>query len=76
MVRHNNVLPNVHLNKDWQEKVKTWLDQPGRKKRRRLNRLRKARSLAPKYIIIKKVQLIYLDLLLEDKLTDIMEKSN
>ena len=47
MVRHNNVLPNVHLNKDWQEKVKTWFDQPGRKRRRRLNRLRKAKALAP-----------------------------
>ena len=76
MVRHNNVLPNVHLNKDWQEKVKTWLDQPGRKKRRRLNRVRKAKCLAPKYIIIKIVPLIYLDLLLEDKQTDIMEKLN
>ncbi len=52
MVRHNNVLPNVHLNKDWQEKVKTWFDQPGRKRRRRLNRLRKAKALAPKYNIL------------------------
>ena len=48
MVRHNNVLPNVHLNKDWQEKVKTWLEQPMRKKRRRLNRLKKAKLTAPK----------------------------
>ena len=48
MVRHNNILPNVHLKKDWQEKVKTWLDQPGRKKRRSLNRQRKAKATAPK----------------------------
>jgi large subunit ribosomal protein L13e len=48
MVRHNNILPNVHRNKDWQEKVKTWFDQTGRKRRRRLNRERKARLTAPK----------------------------
>ena len=48
MVRHNNILPNVHLNKDWQEKVKTWFDQPGRKRRRRLNRANKARLTGPK----------------------------
>lgn len=47
MVRHNNVLPNVHLKKQWQRRVKTWYDQPGRKKRRRLNRERKAKLIAP-----------------------------
>lgn len=47
MVRHNNVVPNVHLKKDWQEKVKTWFNQPGRKHRRRLNRIAKAKRLAP-----------------------------
>jgi large subunit ribosomal protein L13e len=48
MVRHNNILPNVHLNKDWQEKVKTWFNQPARKRRRRANRLARARLTAPK----------------------------
>ncbi len=48
MVRHNNILPNVHLAKDWQEKVKTWFDQPGRKSRRRSTRQAKAKSMAPK----------------------------
>ncbi len=48
MVRHNNILPNVHLNKDWQEKVKTWFEQPSRKRRRRLNRKTKATATAPK----------------------------
>ena len=48
MVRHNNILPNVHLKKDWQEKVKTWFNQPGRKRRRRLNRVNKAKRIAPK----------------------------
>ena len=47
MVRHNNVVPNVHLKKDWQEKVKTWFNQPGRKHRRRVQRQLKAKRLAP-----------------------------
>lgn len=47
MVKHNNVCPNVHLRKHWQGRVKTWFDQPGRKKRRRKNREIKANKLAP-----------------------------
>ena len=47
MVHHNNMLPNIHLGKDWQEKVKTWFNQPGRKHRRQRNRLRKAKLTAP-----------------------------
>jgi large subunit ribosomal protein L13e len=31
----SSMLPNVHLNKDWQEKVKTFFNQPGKKLRRR-----------------------------------------
>ena len=50
MVRHNNVIPNVHLKKDWQGRVKTWFDQAGRKKRRRLTRVKKATTMNPKYI--------------------------
>ena len=44
----NHALPNVHLAKDWQDRVKTWFDQPGRKRRRRENRARKASAQAPK----------------------------
>ena len=47
MVRHNNMLHNVHLKFDWADKVKTWYNQPGRKKRRRLLRKSKARLVAP-----------------------------
>ena len=47
MVRHNNMLPNVHLGKDWQEKVKTWFNQPGRKHRRQIQRAAKAAKIAP-----------------------------
>ena len=47
MVRHNNMLPNVHLGKDWQEKVKTWFNQPGRKHRRQIKRAAKAAKIAP-----------------------------
>jgi len=48
MVKHNNVLPNVHFHKYWQRYVKTWFNQPGRKKSRRLARQKKAAELAPR----------------------------
>jgi len=35
MVKHNNVIPNGHFKKDWQNYVRTWFNQPARKKRRR-----------------------------------------
>merc|ERR1712032_1174931 len=46
---HNDVVPNSrnHFNKDWQEKVKTWFNQPGRKLRRRKTREQKAKLVAP-----------------------------
>ena len=47
MVRHNNMIHNVHLKFDWQNKVKTWYNQPGRKKRRRALRSKKANLVAP-----------------------------
>ena len=47
MVRHNNMIHNVHLKFDWADKVKTWYNQPGRKKRRRVLRRIKARNVAP-----------------------------
>eukprot|EP00735_Rhodelphis_limneticus_P011832 TRINITY_DN4988_c0_g1::TRINITY_DN4988_c0_g1_i1::g.16682::m.16682 TRINITY_DN4988_c0_g1::TRINITY_DN4988_c0_g1_i1::g.16682 ORF type:complete len:222 (+),score=84.15,sp/P41129/RL132_BRANA/59.80/4e-82,Ribosomal_L13e/PF01294.13/4.4e-78,SCHIP-1/PF10148.4/0.014 TRINITY_DN4988_c0_g1_i1:40-666(+) len=48
MVRHNNVVPNAHFRKHWQERVKTWFEQPCRKKRRRLTRATKAAKIAPR----------------------------
>ena len=47
MVRHNNMLHNVHLKFDWADKVKTWFNQPGRKHRRRVLRQKKAKLQAP-----------------------------
>ena len=42
------MIPNAHFRKDWQRFVKTWFDQPLRKKRRSLARLQKARRVAPR----------------------------
>ncbi|TXT10637.1 hypothetical protein VHUM_02142 [Vanrija humicola] len=42
MVKHNNQLPGNHFHKDWQRRVKTWFDQPGKKKSRRVARSKKA----------------------------------
>jgi len=42
---HNNVLPGNHFRKDWQRRVRTWFDQPGRKLRRRTARKTKAATL-------------------------------
>lgn len=47
-MKHNNVLPNQHFRKDWKERVKTWLDQPKRKERRRRLRKEKAARVAPR----------------------------
>ncbi|KAF9455096.1 ribosomal protein L13e [Macrolepiota fuliginosa MF-IS2] len=43
--RHNNVLHANHFRKDWQRRVRTWFDQPGRKLRRRNARKAKATAL-------------------------------
>ena len=43
------MIHNVHLKFDWADKVKTWYNQPGRKKRRRRLRLRKAALSAPNH---------------------------
>ncbi len=48
MVRHNNVIPNQHFHKDWQNRVKTWFQQPAQKKIRREKRKIKAAKLAPR----------------------------
>lgn len=44
----NNMIPNGHFHKDWQRYIKTWFNQPARKYRRRQNRIKKAKELAPK----------------------------
>lgn len=38
MVKHNNVVPNVHLRKHWQRNVTVWLNQASRKRRRLIAR--------------------------------------
>ncbi|XP_011496953.1 PREDICTED: 60S ribosomal protein L13 [Ceratosolen solmsi marchali] len=48
MGKRNNMIPNGHFHKDWQRFVKTWFNQPARKYRRRTNRIKKARILAPR----------------------------
>jgi large subunit ribosomal protein L13e len=39
--RYNNVLHANHFRKQWQTRVKTWYDQPGAKKSRRIAREKK-----------------------------------
>merc|ERR1712088_772559 len=48
--KRNNIVPNQHFHKDWQNYVKTWFNQPARKIRRRQNRIAKAAKLAPRPI--------------------------
>jgi len=48
MVKHNNVIPNGHFKKDWQNRVKTWFNQPARKLRRRNARQAKAVKIFPR----------------------------
>merc|ERR1712233_233422 len=48
MPKHNNIIPNVHLHKDWKNRVKTWFNQPGRKQTRRRARNEKAAAIFPR----------------------------
>ncbi|XP_058080563.1 large ribosomal subunit protein eL13z-like [Magnolia sinica] len=48
MVKHNNVIPNGHFKKHWQNYVRTWFNQPARKTRRRNARQKKAVKNFPK----------------------------
>lgn len=48
MVKHNNEIPNNHFHKEWQLRVRTWFDQPMRKRRRRAARATKAAKVAPR----------------------------
>ena len=46
--KHNNMIHNNHFHKQWQNYVRTWFDQPGRKKRRRIARVKRALQIAPR----------------------------
>lgn len=48
MVKHNNVIPNVHLRKHWQTNVRVWFNQAARKKARLQARRAKAAAIAPR----------------------------
>lgn len=50
--KRNGVIPNAHFKKHWERFVKTWFDQPGRKRRRRVKRLEKAAKAAPRPVKI------------------------
>merc|ERR1712227_828024 len=48
-MKHNNQIHSVRkFRKYWQRYVKTWFDQPARKKARRMARDKKAQSIAPR----------------------------
>lgn len=47
-IRGNRVIPNAHFHKDWQRYIKTWFDQPARKKRRHQKRVEKAKRIGPR----------------------------
>ena len=50
MVKHNHAIPNVHLRKHWNHLVKTFFNQPAKKKSRQIAREAKAAKLFPRYI--------------------------
>lgn len=47
-IKHNQKLVNNHFRKDWQRRVRTHFDQPGRKSSRRTARQVKAAAVAPR----------------------------
>merc|ERR1712017_67191 len=47
-MKHNNMIAQEHFKKYWQRYVKTWFDQPAKKKARRLARAKKAAAVAPR----------------------------
>ncbi|KAL6718474.1 60S ribosomal protein L13 [Lecanora helva] len=47
-IKHNQQIQHNHFRKDWQRRVRTHFDQPGRKSRRRDARIQKAAKLAPR----------------------------
>lgn len=51
-IRHNNAIPNVHYRKWWQRYVRTWFNQAGRKKSRRVARQQKAAKVFPRPVAL------------------------
>ncbi|PFH61630.1 hypothetical protein XA68_16805 [Ophiocordyceps unilateralis] len=47
-IKHNQKLVNNHFRKDWQRRVRTHFDQPGKKKSRRNARQAKIAAVAPR----------------------------
>ncbi|KAF8451266.1 ribosomal protein L13e [Terfezia claveryi] len=47
-IKHNQQIPNNHFRKQWQTRVRTHFDQPGRKLRRGNARITKAAAVAPR----------------------------
>jgi large subunit ribosomal protein L13e len=50
MVKHNNIVPNVHLRKHWQKRVRVHLDQAQKKVVRRGKREDKSKAMFPRPI--------------------------
>merc|ERR1719195_1063938 len=50
MVKHNNIVPNVHLRKHWQRRVRVHLDQAQKKVVRRGKREEKSKAMFPRPI--------------------------
>mmetsp|Transcript_32270 Transcript_32270/g.54177 ORF Transcript_32270/g.54177 Transcript_32270/m.54177 type:complete len:217 (-) Transcript_32270:136-786(-) len=48
MVKGNFEIPHQHFKKDWQNRVRTWFNQPARKLRRRKARQAKAKAIFPR----------------------------
>jgi len=48
MGKGNNAIPHEHFHKDWQRYARTWFNQPARKERRHLRRVKKAREMMPR----------------------------
>jgi large subunit ribosomal protein L13e len=48
MGKGNNAIPGEHFHKDWQRYARTWFNQPARKARRHLKRVKKAREMMPR----------------------------
>lgn len=48
MVKHNNIVPNVHLRKHWQRRVRCHFDQPAKKLIRLQRRVKKSEQVFPR----------------------------
>eukprot|EP00013_Stygamoeba_regulata_P001144 CAMPEP_0177635964 /NCGR_PEP_ID=MMETSP0447-20121125/4184_1 /TAXON_ID=0 /ORGANISM="Stygamoeba regulata, Strain BSH-02190019" /LENGTH=199 /DNA_ID=CAMNT_0019137791 /DNA_START=357 /DNA_END=956 /DNA_ORIENTATION=+ len=47
-MKHNNVIPNAHFHKHWQERVRCYFNQAPQKKTRRVKRAAKAKAVFPR----------------------------